>query len=572
MQKTAEQFSHYGKNKTEIKTDSTTGKTIEVQEPVELGAVLIENRTGKILSFVGGRDYEREATNHATAATRQNGSTMKPLLVYAPGIELGILAPGTLTLDAPYSIPAGGKTWQPKNAYSGYTGLTSARKALMKSQNAPAVKFYMDMIDQKPIQYLEKMGFSSLSESDYSAPAVALGGLTNGVTVEENVNAYATLANNGLFIDAYMIEKIETKKGAVIYEHQPTAVNVFSPQTAYLTIDMMRDVLTNGTGTTAKRRLNFRSDFAGKTGTTSDKKDSWFIASNPTITFGVWNGYDTPKTLNNSSTGLTYSQQTQYLWADLINAAYAANRPLIDSGTKFTSPKGISHRSIESVYGISTSLLSEAGIRGSDLFPSNYAGKTTKATTSSGKFVVIGNNRYIALPSTPTEFVTEGTTLSTDFLKVLGGKYLTGSYSSGKITTGVRKLADNGRAPLAMTLSLHDKTISWMRHSDYDVIGYRVYRNNQKVATIKAGQALSYTGNPGTYMVKAVDITGKESPASNVITIEADTPPAESTSTQPVETPPTNGPVPESDPEPVPSTNISPADSTVHTESTTTSP
>ena len=529
MQQVAATFSHYGKNKPEEKKDHETGKMITVEEPVELGAVLMENSTGKIISFVGGRDFEREETNHATSALRANGSTMKPLLVYAPGIEMGVLAPGTLVMDAPYAIPAGGKVWKPKNASGTYSGLSSVRKAVKDSQNTAAAKFYMDIINKQPVQYLKKMGFSSLTEADHSNPSMALGALSKGVTVEENVNAYATLANNGQFVDAYMIEKIVTKKGDIIYEHKSSPVPVFSPQTAYLTIDMMRDVLTNGTARTAKSRLNFRSDFAGKTGTTQDTNDSWFVASNPTITFGVWTGYDTPKTLNYTYNGLSYSQRTQYLWAELINAAYKVNPAAISNHTSFKQPSGIVSRSTTSLYGISSSLISQANIREYDLYPANYAQKMAKATTAVTRYVSLGNKKYKALNSTPSEFVEQGTILSEEFLNQLGGKYLasgTVSSSLGVTSAGINQLKENGRPPLPMTLYLNEKTISWRKHSDSDVIGYRVYRNNQKVATIKADRSLSYTGSPGEYIIKAVDIAGKESPNSNKIKIaEISTPP-----------------------------------------------
>lgn len=567
MQKAAASFNHYGKNKTEEKEDLVTGKMMTVEEPVELGAVLIENKTGKILSFVGGRNFKREETNHATSALRSNGSTMKPLLVYAPGIELGTLAPGTLVIDGPYAIPDGGNIWQPKNSSGTFTGLSSARKALKDSQNTSAVKFYLDIIHNKPVQYLEKMGFSTLTEVDYSNPSMALGALNKGVTVEENTNAYATLANDGQFIDAYMIEKISTKKGEIIYEHKSNPINVFSPQTAYLTIDMMRDVLINGTARTAKSRLKFSSDFAGKTGTSQDTKDSWFVASNPNVTLGVWTGYDTPKTLNYSYNGLSYSQRTQYLWADLMNTVYTVDQTLIAAKTNFNRPSGIVSRSTESLYGISPTLLSQANVRGFDLFPANYAQKVAKATTSSASFISLGNKKYLALDSTPREFVEHGTILSKEFLQKLGGKYLSHSYVSsalGGMTTGASQLHDNGRAPLAMTLSLHNKTITWNRHTDGDVIGYRVYKNNQKTATIKADQKLSYKGSAGEYIVKAVDISGKESPSSNIITIEEPITPPEtvpSDATVPIEpSQPITAPKTEQKPIPDPTHESNPSD------------
>ena len=293
--KLSKNFQYYGKDKTKTITDPDTGETKTVTDPVETGAILIENKTGKIISFVGGRDYNREKTNHATMALRSNGSTMKPLLVYAPAFELGTLAPGSILPDVPLQLnPASSKPW-PSNYGGGYHGLVTARQALAKSYNIPAVKAYVDILDKRPADYLTKMGITSLTEGDYSNRSTALGGLTKGVSVEENTNAFGTFANNGQFVDAYLIDKITDKEGKIIYQHKVNPVDVFSPQTAYLTYDMLRDVINGGTATSVKNRLKFSSDWAGKTGTSQDYKDTWFVATNPNVSFGVWNGYDEPK-------------------------------------------------------------------------------------------------------------------------------------------------------------------------------------------------------------------------------------------------------------------------------------
>ena len=171
---------------------------------------------------------------------------MKPLLVYAPAIELGTLSPGSILPDVPLKLnPGSNKLW-PSNFDGRYHGLMTAREALTDSYNVPAVKAYVDILDQKPAQYLKKMGFSSLTEGDYTNRSTSLGGLTNGVSVEENTNAFGTFANNGKFVDAYMIDKITDREGNIIFQHKVKPIDVFSPQTAYLTYDMLRDVITEG--------------------------------------------------------------------------------------------------------------------------------------------------------------------------------------------------------------------------------------------------------------------------------------------------------------------------------------
>ncbi|RKJ08502.1 peptidoglycan glycosyltransferase, partial [Butyricicoccus sp. 1XD8-22] len=144
FQKVKDEYQNYGYTKVTQVKNRETGKMEEKIEPVQIGAILIENKTGKILSFVGGRDYKLEAQNHATQAKRQNGSTMKPLLVYAPAMEMGLSAPGAVVADIP--ISAGGKTFR---NYSGrFYGLVSSREALAKSHNASAIYTYLKTIDK----------------------------------------------------------------------------------------------------------------------------------------------------------------------------------------------------------------------------------------------------------------------------------------------------------------------------------------------------------------------------------------------------------------------------------------
>src|SRR5699024_5456237 len=211
----------------------------------------------------------------------------------------------------------------PKNYGGGNYGLITARDALANSYNVPAYKTYQKIIDQNPVdKYLRKMGITSLDESDEHNLALALGGMKHGITVEENINAFTTLANNGKFVDGYMIEKITDSSGETIYEHEAEEVEIFSPQTAYLTIDMMRDVLSSGTGKYVNTRLKYGGvDWAGKTGTSTDYHDAWFVGLNPNVSLATWIGYDNPASIFCSNCGLSYSQRTQNLWGQLINAA-----------------------------------------------------------------------------------------------------------------------------------------------------------------------------------------------------------------------------------------------------------
>ncbi len=528
-----EDFPYYGRDKTKTVTDPTTGETKTVRDPIESGAILIENKTGKIISFVGGRDYNREQLNHATSALRSNGSTMKPLLVYAPALELGTLSPGSILPDVPLRLnPASSKPW-PSNYGGGYHGLVTARQALAKSYNIPAVKAYVDILDKRPAEYLTKMGVTSLTEGDYSNRSTALGGLTNGISVEENTNAFGTFANNGQFIDAYMIDKITDKEGNIIYQHEIKPVDVFSPQTAYLTYDMLRDVITGGTATAVKNRLKFNSDWAGKTGTSQDYKDTWFVATNPNVSFGVWNGYDEPKMME-SNKGLSYSLQNIYLWAALMNTAYDAAPELVDPSEPLPMPDGIVSRSFCAISGqLPSDACSRAGLVRTDLFNAKFVPTKSDNSLISGKYVTIGDKRYIALDSTPAEFTETGLILNSaaiqNFFNVSGNvsQYIPNNGSLSNALVPNAKMGDNGKTPSSLTITASGNTISWGNHPEKDIIGYRIYSGGKRVSSMKAGGSLSYQGGNGSYYVTAVDITGKESAPSNTLSVG-----------QPVKTPP----------------------------------
>ncbi|MFY0782568.1 transglycosylase domain-containing protein [Peribacillus simplex] len=523
MQEVTKNYPNYGYDKTAQVVDPDTKAMKTVSEPVEAGAILIENKTGKIISFVGGRDFKREQTNHATASLRSNGSTMKPLLVYGPGIEIGKISPGSVSANVPISIPAG-KMWRPGNYGGGsYTGVTTAREALKNSYNIPAALFYMKIINHGPASYLEKMGFTTVTKEDYSNPSMSLGAMSKGVTVEENVNAFGTFANSGEFIDAYMIDKIVSKDGKVIYQHKAKPVEVFSPQAAYLTLDMMRDVVNSGTAASVRNRLAFSSDWAGKTGTSQNYWDAWFVATNPNVSFGTWLGYDTPKSLQGTYNGLEYNKRNMYYWADLINAAYKVDPKLIDPDKRFEMPGGIVSRSFCGVSGLlPSSSCQKAGLVKSDLFIAKYAPSKADDSFINGQYVSVGSKRYAALPQTPGEFTSGGFMLNPDSFGDIGLKYvddpgsvIPGGEKSGNVVGATAKLNDNGKAPDALSITKSNDRITWGLHHEGDVVGYRVYKDGKKVASINAGENLVYkVGSGGSYYVTAVDIVGKESAPS----------------------------------------------------------
>lgn len=536
MQEVVAQYEYFGNDKPEEVKDPDTGETITIQEPVEVGAMLIENSTGKIISFVGGRDFDRENLNHATSSLRPNGSTMKPLLVYAPAMELGKVQPGSVIADTPFTLTAYGN-YSPKNYGGGYHGLTSARTALKYSYNVPAVKTYMKIIDQNPLSYLEKMGFTSLHERDYGAPSLSLGGMTTGVTVEENVNAYATLANRGKFNDGYLIEKIETSDGDIVYQHEQKETEVFAPQTAYLTIDMMRDVINSGTAASVKGYLSFSTDWAGKTGTTQDYEDAWFVASNPNVTFGTWIGYDTPKPLQQNYKGMSYSKRNLLLWSKLMNAAHDVSPELLAPKKRFEMPDGIVQRSYCAVTGeLVSDLCKGSELVTTDLFNVKYVPKKVDNSLSQGKFVFVKDQAYRVPETAPSEFVQQGFMLKKDLLQTYGvnnvsdlKRLLPNTVKwDNLVLTEDKEITDNGSNPNQVTgISVNGTKISWNANQDNDVIGYRVYAaanhstSYKKSASIHASSDLAITieNSPAAYYIVAVDVAGRESAPSSIIKV-----------------------------------------------------
>ncbi|WP_341356836.1 transglycosylase domain-containing protein [Rossellomorea sp. y25] len=531
MQKTKDAYEMYGPPKYVTATDPETGEEVEVQEPVQVGAIMIENKTGRIISFIGGRDFKTEQINHATQALRSNGSTMKPLLAYAPALEYGYISPGSPIPDVGVNING----WTPENYSLNERGLFPARHALAESLNLPAVRTYANIYNRNPFkEFLLKMGFSSLNSRYDNNLSLALGATTSGVTVEENVNAYTTFANGGKFIDAYMIDKIVDQEGNVVYEHKVEPVDVFSPQTAYLTIDMMRDTLDHslGTGRYAKKFLNFGSDWAGKSGTSQDYKDHWFVASNPSITFGTWFGYDTPSSLNTPGSRAQYGHyglRNIRLWSYLLNDTRDLAPELIDPDASFTAPEGIVRRSFCSISGLLPSeACSQAGLVKSDLFNAKYVPTKTDDSLLMSRYVMVNGKKYLALPNTPEEFSQPGVILNPDFVKNVFGSVPgdpnklipEGDNRFKNVLIAENKISDDGSAPGTVKASANGNTITWTSSASSDVVGYRVYsKSGGKVGSVKSGGSYSISVGNGDFYVVSVDVAGRQSAPSNTVQI-----------------------------------------------------
>jgi penicillin-binding protein 1B len=544
FQEVAKNYKYYGPDWTGIVTDPNTGEKKKVTQRVETGAILIENKTGRIISFLGGRGFSLDnQINYATGAKRSNGSTMKPLLVYAPAMEMGVVQPGTPVADVETVFNTGGGPYKPNNFDYKYHGLLSVRANLKDSYNIPAVKVYTQIMNENMVdKYLRKMGISTLTDTEYANPSLAIGGTTYGISIEENTNAYGTFANGGNFVDAYMIDKITTQDGEVIYEHESEPVEVFTPQTSYLTLDMMRDVISDGSAAYLPSQLKYKNvDWAGKTGTSQDTKDVHFVATNPNVTMGAWLGYEIPQSLVCNSCELYHGNRNIKLWAELINAASDIRPDLVAPTEKFKQPSGIVSRNICATSGMLPSeLCSQVGLVSSDLFNINFVPKQVDDSLISGTYVLVNGKAVLAGPNTPKEFVQDdGVSFNPEWLK--RNKYdvlkdITQLYPSfrqeawEKISMpnmeGQNALVDDdGKAPSAPTSLKNSRNVlTWAPSKSKDVIGYRIYRATEpgrefKLVGISIETQFTAPSGNGVYQVKAVDYFGLESPASKELVI-----------------------------------------------------
>lgn len=334
-----------------VYTDPESGQETSYVEKVQNGMVVMDNNSGKVLGFIAGTDFENNQIDHAFGIRRSPGSTIKPLAVYGPAIQENLINPSTVIPDTEFTQTfEDGTTWSPTNygnVVSG--GAESARVALYKSDNLPAVRVYQEMQKRSVdvMGYLEKMGFNpaaSYTPEDIKNLAFAIGGVSSGPTVLEETRAFATFANNGNYRDGYFIDRIEDAAGNVVFQHQSNPTQVFSEDSNYLMIDMLRNTMTEGTGRIAKGYMTMGGDWIAKSGISENSKDVWFIASTPSITIGSWIGYDSRfqnYTININDGYGRESERSQRYWANVVNELYAARPDIFGVDRKFSRPSSV---------------------------------------------------------------------------------------------------------------------------------------------------------------------------------------------------------------------------------------
>jgi penicillin-binding protein 1A len=291
-----------------IDTEAHTATGQLEQPPLVEGAVLaIDNRTGQIKTMVGGYSFERSKFNRATQAFRQVGSAFKPF-VYTTAIDRGY-TPTTILQDVPVTFPggAGSPPYSPQNYDRKFEGPVTLRHALEESRNVPAVRVMDQLGPKQVISYARRFGLTSPLPPYL---AVALGAAE--ATLLEMTSAYSVFPNQGVRMTPYSVLKVTDREGNVLEENRPEPKDAIRADTAYVLTNLLRGVVQRGT---AAKAASLNWPIGGKTGTTDDYSDAWFIGFDPDITLGVWVGYDQKKPLGPAMTG---AEAALPIWMEIM--------------------------------------------------------------------------------------------------------------------------------------------------------------------------------------------------------------------------------------------------------------
>lgn len=332
---------------------------------VQAALVAIDPRNGGVKALVGGYDFRKSQFNRAMQAKRNAGSAFKPI-IYAAALEKG-LTTATVINDAEVEYPDGtGKIWKPKNYDNTFRGPVTMREALTYSINIVSVKIMEQIGAPYTVDFAKKLGFTSKIEPNL---ALALGAAS--VSPFELTEAYAVFANKGMQVPPYFITKVTDNDGKVLEETSPPVpVPAVSPEASYVITNLMQSVVLSGTG----HRATINRPVAGKTGTTNDAKDAWFVGYVPQLVTGVWVGYDQERSLGSGGTG---GQASAPIWAEFMQKA-TASLPVED----FQAPENVSFVLINPHTGRlaregTPGAVMECFIKGSE--PSSYDGEGSPA-------------------------------------------------------------------------------------------------------------------------------------------------------------------------------------------------
>ncbi|HEX5829744.1 MAG TPA: PBP1A family penicillin-binding protein [Gemmatimonadaceae bacterium] len=303
---------------------------------VEGAFVAIDPRTGGIRALVGGREYRRRGYNRAFAAHRQPGSAFKPF-VYAAALRFGF-TPVTLVDDEPVEVRQGRGVWTPANYDGIYLGRVPMRTALARSSNAATVRVAQAVGEQNVVRQARENGIRSELRP---VPSIALGALE--VTPLELVAAYAPFANGGFRVQPHLITRIETTDGTLLWSGEPRPERVMDERDAFQLTSMLRSVVDEGTARSL-RSAGVWQPVAGKTGTTNNQADVWFVGYTPTVVAGIWFGYDKPRSLGDRAAGGRYAAPA---WAEFYRDGWRDQ----EEDTDWPVPDGLVMRVVDAETG-----------------------------------------------------------------------------------------------------------------------------------------------------------------------------------------------------------------------------
>lgn len=331
IQKTVEQ--EFSKSKYLLKgreKDKTTGQL--KNEHSQAGMAIIDYKTGQVLAVGGNLGEQQTASgwNRATQMVKQTGSSIKPIADVAPALQEKMITPATVYNDAKTDFNG----YSPKNDGDRYRGFINIRQFIATSQNIPAVKIMKELTPKKSLEYLKKMGISSLDDKNDTELPLAIGGLTHGISPLEMAAAYGTIANDGVYIRPTFYTKVTDSSGNVVLTPKQEQTRVFSEQVAYLTRSITEEPVKSG-GTATYCNIT-GIETCAKTGTTDGSKDRWLCGMTPYYSAAVWFGYDSPEEVVYSGTnpaGQIWSSVMKSIHANLKNA-------------NFNTPSGITQATV----------------------------------------------------------------------------------------------------------------------------------------------------------------------------------------------------------------------------------
>jgi len=311
-----------------LEPDGTAKVSLEQDSGTQGALIALDNSTGDIKAMVGGRDFDESKFNRATQALRQVGSAFKPF-VYTTAIEKG-LSPDDVILDAPVTFNTASGPYTPHNYDDKFEGMITLRRALTQSRNVPALKLADRLGINAVIETARRFGITS------PLPAylpVAIGAAE--VTLIEETAAFTTFPNDGVRVAPRYIRRVTDYQGRVLEEDYPEVRDVIAPQTARVMTSLLQQVVQHGTAYAA---ASLKHPLGGKTGTTNDFTDAWFVGFSPSITCGVWVGFDEKKTLGDKETG---ARAALPIWMDFMRVALQGR-----DNENFTPPQPVPHAAV----------------------------------------------------------------------------------------------------------------------------------------------------------------------------------------------------------------------------------